>query len=423
MKYSPNRTEKRTGGNIRPPQPVFAAPVMLLLCVAGAFSLMPAAGCGQPQGIDPRVKGEIEDTLEEFYESLGKQDADDLADFIYGRLEDEFEDAAKEGSLAQFLEPYTGIEFDELDDLDIEGRDAEAKVTLKRGDRQYEQDLELELDEDIWKISRLGKLRAAGSERAEEAVRRAAQAVLTAMKNDDPETLRAIAEANYIEGDLSGYFNTIEQLGENTEERAQWSSSWGTLNWEFEKVEPFEPSPEAGIVVASVTRESSTVKWQLTFLLVDGEWKWSGIMPVEEEPEGAAAEQPQGEQRGELRQGECTNAAAVEIGGTIAGSLSGADKIYYKFEVPGLAPYSIYASGEADTIGILLDSTCTEIEENDDDGPGSNFLLVRYLEEGTYYVAVRGFTVDARGEFTLNVVEGELDDFPDNAAEEMPSGS
>ena len=427
MTLSVSPPGKRTDGGCLLHLSIPAAAFLLVLAAVSAFTLLAAAGCGRPEQIDPRVQGEIEDTLEEFYESLSEGDAESLEDFITGELEDQIEAAKAENTLERLVGFYWEIEFDELDDLDIDGKDAEADVILKRGDLEYEQELELELDDDIWKISSMGKLKAAGSGDAEEALRRAAHTVLTAMKNVDPETIRAVATEDYLQSELIGYFDTIERMADDPDAREQWKQSWGTLAWEIEKIEPFEASPDMGIVIASVTRESSTIKWQLTFHLVDGEWKWANVRPAEEdEPqgqeEGETAARPQEEPRAELRQGECTNASALSVGGGIGGVLSGADKIYYKFEVASTDLYSIYASGEADTLGILLDSTCTEIEENDDDGPGDNFLIVRYLEEGTYYVAVRGFSADAGGEFRLYVIKGEIDLPPDDeAAEATPS--
>jgi hypothetical protein len=81
-----------------------------------------------------------------------------------------------------------------------------------------------------------------------------------------------------------------------------------------------------------------------------------------------------------------------------------------------LGSYSIYTTGEADTIGILKDSECGELEEDDDDGPGANFLIVRNLEEGTYYIAVRGFTEDQSGAFELHIEPGEREAQPEDSS-------
>ena len=68
------------------------------------------------------------------------------------------------------------------------------------------------------------------------------------------------------------------------------------------------------------------------------------------------------------------------------------DADWYRFNVPEGPPMfvRIWSSGVTDTYGILYDAFEIELERNHDSGPGSNFLIDRHLDTGTYYVQVGG---------------------------------
>ncbi len=105
--------------------------------------------------------------------------------------------------------------------------------------------------------------------------------------------------------------------------------------------------------------------------------------------------------------GDCRNAQDVALGGSVDGVLNGTSFIYYRFTTPG-GLVRAYTTGNSDTVGQALDSDCNLIEENDDDGEGTNFLLEGDAEAGTYYIAVRGYSDSDRSPFTLHIESGEV---------------
>jgi lysyl endopeptidase len=72
-----------------------------------------------------------------------------------------------------------------------------------------------------------------------------------------------------------------------------------------------------------------------------------------------------------------------------------------------VAPVSnvhIYATGGLDTVGVLMDSTGTEIDANDDESSAStDFGITHSLQAGTYFVGVGHWVPTAVGTYTLNI--------------------
>lgn len=93
---------------------------------------------------------------------------------------------------------------------------------------------------------------------------------------------------------------------------------------------------------------------------------------------------------------------------------------YFKFTVTSGGYYTIgteyHLSDTVDTYGYLYketeDSTSGtdlylyEIARNDDSGSGNNFLISEYLEPGTYYIGVSGYSMSHTGWFKLNYRKG-----------------
>ncbi len=105
---------------------------------------------------------------------------------------------------------------------------------------------------------------------------------------------------------------------------------------------------------------------------------------------------------------DCTNAQPLTESGYVSGSAQGTALQFYRVRVSVANTYRIYTLGSVDTVGQLLDTDCDEIEMNDDDGEGANFLFEQQLQPGTYYVSVRGFSDSTSGPFTLHL-EAEPD--------------
>ena len=72
---------------------------------------------------------------------------------------------------------------------------------------------------------------------------------------------------------------------------------------------------------------------------------------------------------------------------------------YYRFVPKESETYILFSKSNFDTVGTLLDSSNSEINENDDGGENTNFSLVAYLEAGTeYYLRVRKYSSPSEGD-------------------------
>ena len=78
---------------------------------------------------------------------------------------------------------------------------------------------------------------------------------------------------------------------------------------------------------------------------------------------------------------------------------------YFRIEVDRSAQLTVWATGNLDTVGELQDSSGTFITEDDDDGPGDNFKIIRNIEPGTYYLKVTEYD----GNIGTYTVQARLD--------------
>ena len=107
-------------------------------------------------------------------------------------------------------------------------------------------------------------------------------------------------------------------------------------------------------------------------------------------------------------------AAAASVGDTIRGVLvRNGDRDYFEFSVPTDAfRLRAFTQGDSDPVGALYDANGTRIAHDHDTGDGSNFLFVRELAAGTWFVSVsRGV-----GSYSLILEEAEADDHGDSFA-------
>lgn len=78
------------------------------------------------------------------------------------------------------------------------------------------------------------------------------------------------------------------------------------------------------------------------------------------------------------------------------------DSDYFRFQLSTMATLRIYTTGTTDTFGHLLNSAGSELETDDDDGEGTNFLIIKSVAAGTHYVRVRQYDVGT-GSYSLRV--------------------
>ena len=90
------------------------------------------------------------------------------------------------------------------------------------------------------------------------------------------------------------------------------------------------------------------------------------------------------------------------INGTI---ITGGDLDFFRIDLEGKGELKAWTTGSTDTFGVLLNSNCSEITQQDSGGPGENFLIdQKSLSAGTYYIEVRhSDIVNGTGDYQLNV--------------------
>ena len=104
--------------------------------------------------------------------------------------------------------------------------------------------------------------------------------------------------------------------------------------------------------------------------------------------------------------GDCRTAEMVNPGQAVSGRVSGLSQQFFSFDISSAGDYSIYTSGPTDTYGTLYDSSCIELDSDDDGGQGTNFLIQGSFQPGTYHVAVRGYSDGTSGPYTLYIEGG-----------------
>ncbi|MBW1915207.1 MAG: hypothetical protein JRI86_09745, partial [Deltaproteobacteria bacterium] len=111
--------------------------------------------------------------------------------------------------------------------------------------------------------------------------------------------------------------------------------------------------------------------------------------------------------------GRCAAATSVGTTSTTAGIIqssgSWVDKDFFEVNITGRGSLLVSTSSSIDTKGILYDSGCTILAQDDDAGAVNNFEIKYGVDTGTYYIAVRHAYPDQTGSYDLNV-EFEADD-------------
>ena len=99
------------------------------------------------------------------------------------------------------------------------------------------------------------------------------------------------------------------------------------------------------------------------------------------------------------------SAESVGIPSTTAGTLTVGDRDYFRIDVSEAGSLRLRTTGTTDTWGTLYGSSGSKITEDDDSGPGRNFLIFRgSVDVGTYYLEVRGWSLrSTRGSYILSV--------------------
>jgi len=99
---------------------------------------------------------------------------------------------------------------------------------------------------------------------------------------------------------------------------------------------------------------------------------------------------------------DCNTATIVEINSDIQGIINKKGDIdYFKIQIPYEGRLSIYTKSATDTKGILKNTNCLTIAQNDDYEGDLNFTIERQVTEGIYYAAVSHYSSKGTGKYIL----------------------
>jgi len=98
-----------------------------------------------------------------------------------------------------------------------------------------------------------------------------------------------------------------------------------------------------------------------------------------------------------------SNAKTVQINTPVNASLGvDADIDWFEVRVPTDGFFSVFSTGDVDTLGTLWKDDGTLVSKDNDTGANNNFLIYTYLSAGTYWISVNGFDMKSRGLYTLH---------------------
>ncbi|WP_411847344.1 LamG-like jellyroll fold domain-containing protein [Roseibacillus persicicus] len=85
----------------------------------------------------------------------------------------------------------------------------------------------------------------------------------------------------------------------------------------------------------------------------------------------------------------------------VDGELFANDKDYFRFELTSETTVALGTTGSIDTFGTLRTLSGAEIDTDDDDGPGNNFLITQTLQAGSYILEVKGYNETTTGGYRI----------------------
>ena len=120
-----------------------------VLCLTTLLLLTPGA-CGPTQ--EKRAEAEVEDVVEAFYKALGGNELDKLAELTVDPLAEAVGEIEGNATVEDILGKYKDADI-KVDEVEIDGDEAEAKVLLRREYGELTQTVELERDKGEWKVA------------------------------------------------------------------------------------------------------------------------------------------------------------------------------------------------------------------------------------------------------------------------------
>ena len=112
--------------------------------------LLTAGGCGP--GGEEQAEAEVEGVVEDFYKALGDYDLEELEELTAGDLAEAIGEIEGNAIVEDILRKYKDAEI-KVDEIEIDGDEAEAKVLVSRWETELEQTVELEMEDDEWRVT------------------------------------------------------------------------------------------------------------------------------------------------------------------------------------------------------------------------------------------------------------------------------
>ena len=104
-----------------------------------------------------------------------------------------------------------------------------------------------------------------------------------------------------------------------------------------------------------------------------------------------------------------SEATAVSLGSSTAGSLSEEDIDYFVIEISNDGTLLATTTGDTNTKGSILDSSGNVLASDSYSGTGINFMVAVPVSPGTYYIRVEGRFSWTTGDYTLEVRDNSPD--------------
>jgi hypothetical protein len=102
------------------------------------------------------------------------------------------------------------------------------------------------------------------------------------------------------------------------------------------------------------------------------------------------------------------SATAIGTNSAVQGTInSGGDQDWFRVTLTAAGTLTVYTTGLTDTFGRLLDGNGVELASNDD-AADTNFRISRTVSAGTYYIAVRHYSLTGIGRYGLRADFGVL---------------
>jgi hypothetical protein len=267
---------------------IVVAAVAVVLLIAGGITiaLLLSQGGGPGGGGGGEAADKVEEALDDFYKAVEKGEYRDVEDLVTGRLAKDLKGREDANTLEDYFDPYKGVRA-KFDDVEIDGKEATAKIELRKDTERFEQDAELELVGNKWLVSRLSEpkrltAKEQGQEREpierveqgganESQIRAFLNEFLSAFRNFDLDRMRTM-----MAGEALTELDDMEAIRQDPDQLEAYKEQMQELTWEIRDLKIEGGGNRATAVIylnlveapQTVTLERSGGRW--TIIKVEG---------------------------------------------------------------------------------------------------------------------------------------------------------